>query len=243
MMKTLRNNFYMRIASLFFLIIIVALTGCASYLDVKVTRFHGLPNPNIPPVSSVPSGSVSSASVSPPVNSPVPAIKGPVFNGQNFGMVDEINGVENLEFKQYSRIVAYELMLMGLKEGEPKDFLVDFMISAPGNVGQRMQPQTIPYTQTNCTSGPEGRVSCAPFTGYQTNYYPVNYNYFTNTLELFLMDAKSKQRIWQGRAEATSFDQPNLLGLLPYLVKAALSNFPGPSGFTETVRFEVDKKK
>ena len=211
------------------------LSGCANFLDVKVTRYHVLPNPKLLPS---PSG----------VNTPTstiglnPNVPPTVFNGQHFAMVKEVEKVEDLEFKQFVRVIANELSYLGLKESEPSDFLIDFRLSSPASVGERMQPYTTPYTRVNCLRDVYGNPNCVPMTSYQTNYYPVKYNFFTNELSLFIIDAKTNQRIWQGRAEAISYDQPNMKGLLPFLTRAALSNFPGPSGVTETVRFNLEKK-
>jgi hypothetical protein len=211
------------------------LSGCANFLDVKVTRYHVLPNPKLVPS---PSG----------VNTPTstiglnPNVPPTVFNGQHFAMVKEVEKVEDLEFKQFVRVIANELSYLGLKESEPSDFLIDFRLSSPASVGERMQPYTTPYTRVNCLRDVYGNPNCVPMTSYQTNYYPVKYNFFTNELSLFIIDAKTNQRIWQGRAEAISYDQPNMKGLLPFLTRAALSNFPGPSGVTETVRFNLEKK-
>jgi hypothetical protein len=55
-----------------------------------------------------------------------------------------------LEFKQYVRVIANELSYLGLKESEPSDFLIDFRLSSPASVGERMQPYTTPYTRVNC---------------------------------------------------------------------------------------------
>jgi hypothetical protein len=214
------------------------LSGCANFIDVKVTRYHVLPNPTKLPPSS-------SASLTPPLNpnsNSSPKFSPPVFNGQHFAMVKEVNNVEDLEFKEFVRVIANELSYLGLKESEGSDFLIDFRLSSPASVGERMQPYTIPYSRVNCFRDVYGNPNCVPITSYRTSYYPVKYNFFTNELSLFIIDAKTNQRIWQGRSEAVSYDQPNMKGLLPYLTRAALSNFPGPSGVTETVRFNLDKK-
>jgi hypothetical protein len=213
------------------------LSGCANFLDVKVTRFHVLPNPKMAPPPS-PSGN------NPPTSTIGlnPNVPPTVFNGQHFAMVKEVEKVEDLEFKQFVRVIANELSYLGLKESEPSDFLIDFRLSSPASVGERMQPYTTPYTRVNCFRDVYGQPNCVPMTSYQTNYYPVKYNFFTNELSLFIIDAKTNQRIWQGRSEAISYDQPNMKGLLPFLTRAALSNFPGPSGVTETVRFNLEKK-
>jgi hypothetical protein len=214
------------------------LSGCANFLDVKVTRYHVLPNPKVAPPSAPSSFNPPNGSN----NSLNPNFPTSVFNGQHFAMVKDVERVEDLEFKQYVRVIANELSYLGLKESEPSDFLIDFRLSSPASVGERMQPYTTPYTRVNCIRDVYGKPNCLPMTSYQTNYYPVKYNFFTNELSLFIIDAKTNQRIWQGRSEAISYDQPNMKGLLPFLTRAALSNFPGPSGVTETVRFNLEKK-
>lgn len=214
------------------------LSGCANFLDVKVTRYHALPNPTPlpPPSSAIPTPPLTPNSIS---NT---KFSTQVFNGLHFAMVKEVGNVVDLEFKEFVRVIANELSYLGLKESEPSDFLIDFRLSSPASVGERMQPYTIPYSRVNCFRDVYGNPNCVPTTSYQTSYYPVKYNYFTNELSLFIIDAKTNQRIWQGRSEAISYDQPNMKGLLPYLTRAALNNFPGPSGVTETVRFNLDKK-
>ena len=216
------------------------LSGCANFLDVKVTRFHSLPNPNLPPqldTSKLASTPTIAVQPQPLAKSPMP-----VFKGQRFGMVKAINQVEDLEFKSYTRLIASELTHLGLVEGEPNEFLVDFSITTPAHVGERMQPYNIPYSRMNCFRDVYGNPNCVPFTTFQTNYYPVKYTFFTNELNLFVIDAKTNQRIWQGRSEAVSNDSPNVRDLLPYLTRAALTNFPGPSGVSETIRFNLDQK-
>lgn len=214
------------------------LSGCANFLDVKVTRFHSLPNPNLlpPPLTN----NVDSAQRVKNKSIAQPAM--PVFNGQHFMMVKAINQVEDLEFKSYTRLIASELTHLGLVEGEPSDFLIDFSITTPAHIGERMQPYNIPYSRMSCFRDVYGNPNCVPFTAYQTNYYPVKYTFFTNELNLYVIDAKTNQRIWQGRSEAISNDSPNVRDLLPYLTRAALTNFPGLSGVSETVRFNLDQK-
>jgi hypothetical protein len=214
------------------------LSGCANFLDVKVTRFHSLPNPNLPPKLESSKGDLSQLTNNKPIIKPAM----PVFNGQKFNMVKAIAQAEDLEFKSYARLIASELSHLGLIEGDPSDFLVDFSITTPAHIGERMQPYNVPYSRMNCFRDVYGNPNCLPFTAYQTNYYPVKYTFFTNELNLFVIDAKTNQRIWQGRSEAISNDAPNVRDLLPYLTRAALTNFPGPSGVSETVRFDLDKK-
>ncbi|SMC48248.1 DUF4136 domain-containing protein [Polynucleobacter kasalickyi] len=230
-MMLIKNN----LSSVFLSICALSmLSGCANFLDVKVTRFHSLPNPNLPP--KLEANKVDSTQLV--KNKP----NLPVFNGQHFGMVKAINQIEDLEFKSFARLIASELTHLGLIEGEPHDFLIDFSITTPAHVGERMQPYNIPYSRMSCFRDVYGNPNCLPFTSYQTNYYPVKYTFYTNELNLFVMDAKTNQRIWQGRAEAVSNDAPNVRDLLPYLTRAALTHFPGPSGVSETIRFNLDQK-
>lgn len=79
-----------------------------------------------------------------------------------------------------------------------------------------------------------------PFWGSPFGYPEVySYTIYNSYLDMQIKQAGSNQNVFEGRAEATSRSD-DLTRLVPNLVQAMFTNFPGRSG--ETVRVKIDQK-
>lgn len=191
------------------------LSGCASFLSVNVTRFHEINT----------------------------AEQKALFTNEQkrYQFVDEVEGSNDLEKKQYAKQIAIELSRLGFTQSKQAVYKLDFKTSTPKSLMQTMQPSM--NTGFYGGMGFGGRPGRSSYMGMGlNNYVPVTYEIFRNTLELELYDAKSGKRVWQSKSESDSSGGSNLIGLMPYLVKAALQGFPGESGQTIRVEFETTPK-
>jgi hypothetical protein len=191
------------------------LSGCSSLLSVNVTRFHEINT----------------------------AEQKALFTNEQkrYQFVDEVENSNDLEKKQYAKQIAVELTRLGFTQSKQAAYKLDFKTSTPKSLMQTMQPSM--NTGFYGGMGFGGRYGRSPYMGMGVNnYIPVTYEIFKNTLELELYDAKSGKRVWQSKSESDSSGGSNLVGLMPYLVKAALQGFPGESGRTIRVEFETTPK-
>lgn len=192
----------------------MVMSGCSSLLSVNVTRFHEVTTLE----------------------------QKAAFSGdqKRYQFVDDVEKTNDLEKKQYAKLVAAELQRLGFSLDKKALFQLDFKVTAPKSIMQTMQPGMSPGFYGGVGMGMGGRHSRS-YIGFN-NYVPVTYEIFRNTLELELYDGKTGKRIWQAKAESDSTGGTNIPGLMPYLVKAAVQGFPGESGQTVRVEFDVTPK-
>lgn len=190
------------------------MSGCSSFLSVNVTRFHEVATLE----------------------------QKAAFTGdqKRYQFVDDVEKTNDLEKKQYAKLLAVELQRLGFSQDKKAPYQLDFKVTAPKSLMQTMQPGMSPGFYGGVGMGMGGRHSRS-YIGFN-NYVPVTYEIFRNTLELELYDAKTGKRVWQAKAESDTTGGTNIPGLMPYLVKAALQGFPGESGQTVRVEFDVTPK-
>lgn len=221
-----RNSFW-----IFAIGIIFLLSGCANFIDVRVSRFHELPTP--------------AHKLSVPMIKQEFIVRVPSeYVGKRFSLLTSAGQSEDLERKQYGYVIARELTLVGFEESKNADYLVDFKYASSSQIGQRVEPSMIPTTRVFCTGGSAGAPPrCAPFSTFQTMYQTVNYPFVKNSLDLWVVDAKTKNRVWQGSAQSSSDQIADLHQWMPYLVRALMVDFPGDTGKSSSVRFEIPSTK
>ena len=221
-----RNSFW-----IFAIGIIFLLSGCANFVDVRVSRFHELPTP--------------AHKLSVPMIKQEFIVRVPSeYVGKRFSLLTSAGQSEDLERKQYGYVIARELTLVGSEESKNADYLVDFKYASSSQIGQRVEPSMIPTTRVFCTGGSAvAPPRCAPFSTFQTMYQTVNYSFVKNILDLWVVDAKTKNRVWQGSAQSSSDQIADLYQWMPYLVRALMVDFPGDTGKSSSVRFEIPSTK
>lgn len=202
-------------------IALLALGACATPFQAKVSRFQALPVPQ----------------------------------GQTFAVVADSAAMnDSLEFQTYARLVAARLGAVGYApaanaSGANLIVRMDYGVDK-GREKLRSTP-SLGYARYGFGYGgfgygPWGR----PFYGYGRRAYAFgfhdpflfdNYNdvesYTVYNSELNLrIERKSGERVFEGKAQAMSTDN-DLTTLVPNLIEAMFTNFPGNSG--ETVKITV----
>jgi hypothetical protein len=195
----------------------IGLSACANSLNTTVSRYQAMPAPQGQSFFVVPGG----------------------------GMAN--NG--GLEFQRYAALVAQQLQARGYAPA-----------TAPGNASMLVQlGYGVDNGQTRVVEDPFYRSHF--YGGYSPFYYPRfgyrsrfsfgwndpfwygggvdSYVEYHSQIDLHIRAAKTDQPLFDGRAQARS--QTNRLDIvLPSLVEAMFTNFPGQNG--ETVKITVQNK-
>ena len=210
MMKVMKiqHNLLIKLALASFTLM---LTACSTVIPVSVTTFHDFPVP------------VKQLTQDPPP--------------KRYVFLQEKSFNEDLEKREFARIIAEALAKEGFVQASPAEFGLTFATGAPKSTVQSTAPVMNPFV--TCF-GWGGGSFCNPVGGAYTQVF---YDIYRNTLELNLTDLKTDKRVWQATAVSDSSEAPNLIGLMPLLAKGAVRNFPGESGKVVKYDFEVTKKK
>ena len=185
----------------------------------------------------------------------------PAPNGQTFTVVAEDPALTGgIEFRNYAQLVADHLASLGYRpvnEAGQADLLVRFDYGVD-NGRERVRSTGLGYRDPFYNSwygyqpvvfrGRDGN----PRVAYVRSYSPWGYGWndsffgggrdvysytvYTSGIELKIDDARSGQRLFEGNAQAASTSN-RLQYLVPNLVEAMFTDFPGNSG--ETVRISV----
>lgn len=195
---------------------LLALGACATPFKADVARFQAMPAPQ----------------------------------GQSFSIrAADVRNEGGLEFAQYANLVAERLRAQGYAQAEnPKDATLLVTIDYGVDNGQP-QVVTRPGFGFGGWGGGWGRPWGwggrsafyygwnDPFWGDPWGYPDVtSYTVFTSKLDMTISRAADGQRLFEGKAKARS-RQDSLTTLVPNLVEAMFTNFPGRSG--EEVRITV----
>lgn len=185
----------------------------------------------------------------------------PVPNGQTFTVVaDDPALAGGIEFRGYAQLVADHLASLGYRpvnEPAQADLLVRFDYGVD-NGRERVRSTGIGYRdpfyspwygyQPVVFRGRDGTPRVAYVRGYSPWGWGWNdsffggardvysYTVYTSGIELKIDDARTGQRLFEGNAQAASTSN-RLQYLVPNLVEAMFTGFPGNSG--ETVRISV----
>lgn len=209
---------------------LLGLSACATGLPTQVSRFQAMPAPQ----------------------------------GQSFVIVpgdeDEKGG---LEFSQYAGLVAEHLQAQGYREAPSRDaasFVVeldygvdqgrDRIVSRPNPFGPRFgfgmgYGYGFGYRRPFYSRfGYRGGFRSPFFYGWDDPFFfgdeIDSYTIYTSHLDLDIRRAGDGQSLFEGRAEARSRGN-NLHELVPNLIEAMFTDFPGHSG--ETVRITVPPRQ
>jgi hypothetical protein len=208
-------------------------TGCAQNFNANVSRFQAMPS----------------------------------AQGQSFAIKPadaKLNG--SLEFSTYARLVTSKMTALGYREaapGEAANLLVsmDYGVDE-GKERQRSVPRYSSFDSCYGFYDPW----CRPYYGYgrygsRYNWgrgyyysgfydpflfgagyddYVEKYTVYTSGLNLNISKAGTSERVFEGKAQAMSLSN-NMTQLVPNLVEAMFTGFPGNSG--ETVRITVPLAK
>jgi hypothetical protein len=187
----------------------------------------------------------------------------PAPQGQTFAVVaDDPALAGGLEFSQYANLVATRLSTLGYApaaNAESADLVVRFAYGVDkGRERVRAAPLADPYWGP-WYGGPYARHGyfASPYWGWGGYYRPhsawgygwydpwfdqgyENYTVYTSEISLKIDRRVDGQRLFEGKAEAASTSN-RLQYLVPNLVEAMFTDFPGRSG--ETVRISIAPEK
>ena len=180
----------------------------------------------------------------------------PPPQGQTFAVVSENPALAGgIEFGQYAKLVAARLEKYGYREASPKDaqLLVRFdygvdngreRISGSAFIGDPYWDSWWGYRGFY----PRRGYIRSPLWGWGwydpwfDDFYgnTDSYTVYTSGIDLKIDRASDGMRLFEGRAQAVSLSN-RLQYLVPNLVEAMFTNFPGNSGETERISIAPEK--
>ncbi len=202
---------------------LLAATACAPSFQANVSRFQALPVPE----------------------------------GQTFAIVAaDPRNEGGLEFAQYASLVSQRLGAYGYRpaEGGKPDMVVKFDYGV-----DKGMPKTVSRPSVGGYYGP-GWGGFSPYGrrwGYRSSFYygwdPFwydgfygreidTYTVFTSWADMQIERTADGKRLFEGKARARSLDDA-LPKLVPNLVEAMFTNFPGQSGEEVKITVAPEKKK
>ena len=202
----------------------LALAGCTNTIRADVTRFQQLP---------VPQGQSFTVQAADP----------------------ELNA--SIEFQSYAQLVSNALTAEGYRPAAAPG-AADLVVSVDYGVDQGREKVVADYDPFWGSSFGWGPYYGYPYRGYYGRRYIYgfhdpflfgggfggtsvrSYTVYTGGLEVTIDRAADNLRLFEGRAEAMSRSN-NLTYLVPNLIEAMFTDFPGNSG--ETVRITVAPEK
>jgi hypothetical protein len=215
-----RNSLFDWLKLAFAGLMLTALGACATNFDASVTRFQS----QLPPP------------------------------GQSFAVVADDPSLQGgIEFAQYSRLVAAQLLKIGYVEAPSPDsasmlvrfaYRVDNGHSYTNSAGFYGDPFWGPWRGGGFYRG-RGRFYGGGAWGYGWNdpWFDGgidSYTIYTSEISLKIDDHATAKRLFEGKAQAASTSN-HLPYLVPNLVDAMFTRFPGASG--ETLRITVAPEK
>jgi hypothetical protein len=199
-------------------LLILLLAGCTTpIVKADVTRFHAM---------------------------------GPAVSPRSFTIVPEPDQAGSLEFQSYAEMVAAGLAAQGWRPVAPGGGEADAVVSIHWGVGQ---PNTVTWNTPSSVYGGYGWGSGGhrygagmgfplgdPFPYWETR----SATYFPKWLAVEIADARARkagtrQVLFEGRAMSEG-TRRELAPVMPYLVRALFTGFPGANGATVRVELPVD---
>ncbi|MGF1605021.1 MAG: DUF4136 domain-containing protein [Rhodothalassiaceae bacterium] len=201
----------MMIKSLMALAGLLVLAGCAEEdVETRVTRFNDIDPPAGQTIAIVP---------------------------------DNPTQVSNMQFRQYAGMIADELRRIGYR---PVDRLsrADLVAQVDYDVGAAQTDLEVEW------EGPYSDYWFRPgyYYPYSYGWYPGAYDYdreleaervYPRTLQIDIIDRDANASVFEGRVFSIGEEQ-DLSEIMPYMVAAMFTNFPGESGVTKVVTIEED---
>jgi hypothetical protein len=204
---------------------LMGLGACATGLPTQVSRFQAMPAPQ----------------------------------GQSFVVVPAEGEKPGLEFSQYASLVSRHLSALGYNEANSRE-AANFVVELDYGVDegrQRIVSRPDPFTGPGWGYGYRrpyysrfgyfGRYRSPYYYGWDDPYWYgggfrdriESYTEYTSDLEMNIM-GKGGEPLFEGRAQARSTTD-ELTALVPNLIEAMFTDFPGRSG--ETVRITVPTRR
>ncbi|MEP0188995.1 MAG: DUF4136 domain-containing protein [Erythrobacter sp.] len=178
----------------------------------------------------------------------------PAPSGQTFAVVAEDPALAGgLEFSLYADLVGAQLKKLGYAEASPDaaTMLVRFDYDVD-NGRERVRSSNLGFGSAGF--GRFGRFGRSGRFGFRRSYAfgfhdPFlagpevrSYTVYTSGIEMKIDSTTSGQRLFEGKAEAVSRSN-RLQRLVPNLVDALFTDFPGNSGETLRITIRADEKK
>ncbi|HZF94113.1 MAG TPA: DUF4136 domain-containing protein [Allosphingosinicella sp.] len=206
-------------------IALMGLSACAAGLPTQVSRFQAMPVPQ----------------------------------GQSFVVVPAEGEKPGLEFSQYASLVSRHLSALGYNEANSRE-AANFVVELDYGVDegrQRIVSRPDPFTGPGWGYGYRrpyysrfgyfGRYRSPYYYGWDDPYWYgggfrdriESYTEYTSDLEMNII-GKGGEPLFEGRAQARSTTD-ELTALVPNLIEAMFTDFPGRSG--ETVRITVPTRR
>lgn len=170
----------------------------------------------------------------------------PAPQGQTFAVVADDPALSGgLEFSQYARLVEAQMSKLGYQQASPQnatmlvrfDYAVDNGRERIRSTGFARDPFFSPWY------GYRGWGGYRPYSSWNYGWYDPwfdngveSYTVYSSDIELRIDRAADGARLFEGRAEAVSYSN-RLQYIVPNLVEAMFTDFPGNSG--ETVRITI----
>jgi hypothetical protein len=197
--------------------VVTALSGCAQPFDASVSRF----------------------------NRELPA------QGQSFAVVaEDPRNMGGLEFGQYAALVSDQLHKLGYVPGDPatSDLVVEFDYGV--DKGRDKVTMFGPDPYWGPWHGWRGGFYSGGYYGHRWGWglYDPWFNdvdvttVYTSQITVKIKRRSDGQRVFEGRAEAVS-PSNHLSYVVPNLVEALFTGFPGKSGQTLRISIPAEKKK
>ncbi len=178
----------------------------------------------------------------------------PAPQGQTFAVVAEDPKLAGgLEFALYADHVEAEMRRLGYTEASPQDANLLVLFDYGVDDGRERVRSTggryaDPYWGAWGGRGYWGRRGYGYRRGYAFGFYDPwlggpevrSYTVYTSGIDMKINEASTGQRLFEGKAQAVSRSN-QLQYLVPNLVDAMFTNFPGNSG--ETVRITIEPEK
>lgn len=197
-------------------LMLAVLSGCASTITSQVTAFHDWP------------------------------AAGP----ERSFFIDDSKHQNDLEFKNYAELVRAQLLQLGFRDGAPAPVLkVTLDYSSNGRDVREVYPvQTNPwYDSPWGPFGPfPGRYYRHPFYNPwygvpMIEYREQRYALFNHQLRVEISRVRDGKKLYDVTVTSENRNVP-LAAAMPYLVKSAFADFPGPSGVPRTVELKMTKQ-
>lgn len=190
----------------------ILLSGCASTIDSDVTAFHAWPAD---------------------------------LKDKSFVFAPAKDQEDSLEYRNYEQLVRAQLLRLGFTDAaNAKAAALNVFFSYGAQSGAIVVPQPVydPFWY-----GPGWRRSWGPWgpgpfydpfwsTPMQNTVYPV----VQRQLYLTITRAGSGQKLYEVTVDSEGGDA-NLPTAMPYMVRSAFSEFPGPSGVSRHVELKMEK--
>lgn len=151
----------------------------------------------------------------------------------------------SLEHASYENLLRTELNAAGFKEGPNARFAVTVDYAQQVRV-HRVHDAPAAVSPSVWWSGGMYRsgwgLSAGAPIGPGYSSFGRDYPIYSRTVKLVIADqtADAAPRVWEGTANSAG-SIPELSGVLPYMLRALLADFPGQSGVTRRVDVELPK--